>query len=138
MSTDPRTLQSITGEEMTDQEVSEITKKISFLIEETGRQQDNRSLCRDAHIECHELGQLLAQGFGRRRNWKLSPGRFTISALRDRRAAAVVGHLYEPLPEGIETWAQANGLKASFLEDFPSWYYPGWTKLVLIEKRATP
>ena len=30
-------------------------------------------------------------------------------------------------------WAAAQGLRASFPDDFPSWWFPGWTTLVLYE-----
>ncbi len=153
---------------MTDQQVLEIIEKISFLIEETGRLQDNPRRSRAANDRGRELGHILAVEFGRRHGWKLSDGTFTISALKnrkvhsscrkynpeeyfphsytdhgffyrwpDRRAAAVCGHLYPPIPEDIQNWAAQNGLKVSFPTDYQSWYYPGWARLVVIE-RVTP
>jgi hypothetical protein len=54
-----------------------------------------------------------------------------------RRAAAIAAHLYsnnwaEQMPK-LSAWAECYGLRASFPTDFPSWYYPDGTKLVVYE-----
>lgn len=54
----------------------------------------------------------------------------------DRRAAAVVGQPYALTADtrrDAEHWAAANGLRVSFPTDFPSWWYPGHSTLVLFE-----
>ena len=105
-----------------------------------------------------KLGEKLAVEFGERNNWKLSKTNFTIRALAEKkvstysmdyfygskyydhgyyyrdktkRAAALAVHLYH-IPEGIDNWAEKNKLQVSYPK-FPSWYYPGYTFLVLYE-----
>ncbi len=56
--------------------------------------------------------------------------------LKDRQPVGVVAHPYDisaEEPRGVHEWAAREGLKASF-PDFPSWWYPGRTSLVLFER----
>ena len=112
---------------------------------------------RGCHAEMAELQQRLAVDFGRRHGWMWSERPFTAETLArggvwdssgragaydstfcdhpygyrvDRRARALVAHLYDGGPDKILTWAAARGLQASF-PDYPSWWYPGQTTLVL-------
>ena len=111
--------------------------------------------------EIEELSHRLAVDFGRRHGWTLSDQPFTIRLLArggvyegfafsagyapefchhlswyraGRRAEAVTAHLYDAKDQQgeIMTWAKDRGLQASF-PDYPSWWYPGWTTLVLYE-----
>jgi len=52
----------------------------------------------------------------------------------NRRARALAVHLYNATGRhsDIMAWAAFNDLRASF-PDFPSWWYPGWTTLVVYE-----
>jgi len=57
----------------------------------------------------------------------------------DRRAAAVAAHLYGLTDETrwrCVAWAAAHRLDVAFPTDFPSWWYPGWTKLVVYTGNA--
>lgn len=53
----------------------------------------------------------------------------------NRRARALAVHLYDAKDRQGEilTWAKDRGLQASF-PDYPSWWYPGQTTLVLYER----
>jgi hypothetical protein len=53
----------------------------------------------------------------------------------DRRAAAIAAHLYHGTArrQGIVAWAEHHNLTATFPTDFPSWWYPGATTLVVYE-----
>ena len=57
----------------------------------------------------------------------------------DGTPAAVAGHPYDAdTPEqraGYEAFAARAGLRVTFPMDFPSWWYPGRTTLVLFEPR---
>jgi hypothetical protein len=58
----------------------------------------------------------------------------------DKRAAAVAAHLYdttlaEHSAASIERWAWQHGLRAQWPKDFPSWWYPGRTQLLVITAR---
>jgi hypothetical protein len=52
----------------------------------------------------------------------------------DGRPAALAVHLYDAEPEKVTTWAAEHGLQATFPTDFPSWWYPGWTTLVVYQR----
>ena len=55
-------------------------------------------------------------------------------------AVAVVGHLYNNLPSNkvaASVWAGQNGLSVAFPEDFPSWWFPGATILVVFTRAPT-
>ncbi len=55
----------------------------------------------------------------------------------DRRAAAVVVHLYnltDALEAQAQAWAVAHRLQVTFPVDFPSWWNPGGTRLVVYER----
>jgi hypothetical protein len=58
---------------------------------------------------------------------------------KDRKAAAVASHLYGEFHEAnrrdIDTMAAHLGLKAEWPEDFPSWWVPGGTTLVVYTAR---
>jgi len=59
----------------------------------------------------------------------------------DWRVAAVVAHRYglnDDTRQRCAAWAARHGLQAAFPTDFPSWWYPGWTQLVLYTRRAAP
>lgn len=74
------------------------------------------------------------------REWPFTDHRYAFR-WPDRRAAAVAGNPYDLGPDDTDgraraaEWAAINGLKVSF-PDFPSWWNPGHTNLVLFE-RAT-
>lgn len=54
----------------------------------------------------------------------------------DRRAVAVVGQPYDLGAEAMDEadqWAAGRCLRITFPTDFPSWHYPGRTRLVLVE-----
>jgi hypothetical protein len=108
------------------------------------------------------LKRRLARAFATLRRWEKSATAFTIETLDargteidllcerggrsyldhasyyrvGRNAAAIVAHLYgcgvERRAE-VEVWAAEHGLRATFPTDFPSWYYPGKTTLVVYE-----
>jgi hypothetical protein len=100
----------------------------------------------------------LADEFGRRHGWRWTYRYFDIAALRGESLASdafgdqfhypfgdhaffyrfmngwpasVACHLYDADPPRILAWAHAHGLQASFPADFPSWWFPGRTTLVV-------
>lgn len=102
----------------------------------------------------------LAKMFAADHNWKLSPSPFDIHVLAkqgvwgmrqmersihidhayyfrtsDRRAAGLAVHLYDNInthkQQEIRQWAGKNKLNAEYPTDFPSWWVPGSTTLVL-------
>jgi hypothetical protein len=105
----------------------------------------------------------LAIEFGRRNGWQLSDKWFSLCTLtrnglfdgspcpqypseqdyidhpyfyrKDRRARALAVHLYNATGrhDAIAAWAASNGMRASLPTDFPSWWYPRWTTLVVYE-----
>lgn len=107
-----------------------------------------------------DLRRLLAIEFGHRRGWKLSPRVFSPYCLErrgrrdsftvrcyscwpsdiadhpfayraDGRAAAVAAHVYDLDEAQARAWAGRQRLAVEFPTDFPSWWFPGWTRLVL-------
>jgi hypothetical protein len=104
-----------------------------------------------------DLQKEVAQAFGAARGWKLSVTSFSPAVLarrgvsgrpsgvdpalldhacyyrtHDRRAVGIVAHLYDLDADAVRAWARSYGLRASFPPE-PSWWYPGWKKLVLYE-----
>ena len=109
----------------------------------------------------YEAQGALAAEFGRRRGWLLVPREFGIRAVaagrvqepdqvyspsweewtcvdhsycyRDapKRAAALVVHLYDLDKDEVRKFAAQHGVIAEFPGAFPSWWYPGWTRLVV-------
>jgi hypothetical protein len=105
----------------------------------------------------------LAVAFGHRHGWTLSHSEFTLRCLArrahhdpyglfqgnadaldhpyfyraQRRAAAIAVHLYrgagDTAEDQVTAWAASHGLAASFPTDFPSWWFPGWTRLVVYQ-----
>jgi hypothetical protein len=98
----------------------------------------------------------MAREFGAARGWYLSHRDFSTTVLArrgvsgafevrdlafldhaefyrsaDRRAAAIVAHLYEVNEKLAEEWAAERALRVSFSS--ASWWYPGWTILALFE-----
>jgi len=61
---------------------------------------------------------------------------------KDRKAAAVAAHLYGIFDaakrQDIEDTAALYGLRVTWPEDFPSWYLPGRTTLVVCRPLAEP
>ena len=61
---------------------------------------------------------------------------------RDRKAAAVAAHLYGTFDaakrQDTEATAALHGLRATWPEDFPSWYLPGRTTLIVCTPLAGP
>lgn len=54
------------------------------------------------------------------------------------RASALVSHLYNMSPSiktAAQVWADKNGLSVSFPDNYPSWWFPGSTTLVLFTSR---
>jgi len=51
----------------------------------------------------------------------------------NRRAAALVTHPYDVDQAKMEAWATEHRLKVSFPTDYPSWWYPGRTSIVVYE-----
>jgi len=113
--------------------------------------------------EIRALQRRLAEEFGARRGWRLTRSDFgprTLALQRQRvylrtgigllpewhwphscsdhafyyrvvgRAAGMVAHLYD-VPSDLDEWATEQGLRASILAG--SWWYPGWTVMVLYE-----
>ncbi|CAK0750210.1 hypothetical protein CCP1ISM_3760002 [Azospirillaceae bacterium] len=55
------------------------------------------------------------------------------------RASALVSHPYgmsAAIRNAARTWADRNGLSVAFPEDFPSWWYPGDTTMVVFTRAA--
>jgi len=61
---------------------------------------------------------------------------------KDRMAAAVAAHLYGTFDaakrQDTEATAALHGLRVSWPEDFPSWYLPGRTTLIVCTPLAEP
>lgn len=61
---------------------------------------------------------------------------------RDRKAAAVAAHLYGTFDaakrQDTEATAALHGLRVTWPEDFPSWYLPGRTTLIVCTPLAGP
>ena len=61
---------------------------------------------------------------------------------KDRKAAAVAAHLYGDFDaakrQDTEATAALHGLRATWPEDFPSWYLPGRTTLIVCTPLAGP
>src|SRR5690606_13214878 len=61
---------------------------------------------------------------------------------KDRMAAAVAAHLYGTFDaakrQDTEATAALHGLRVSWPEDFPSWYLPGRTTLIVCTPLAGP
>ena len=61
---------------------------------------------------------------------------------KDRKAAAVAAHLYGTFDaanrQDIEATAALYGLRVTWPEDFPSWYLPGRTTLIVCTPLAEP
>lgn len=61
---------------------------------------------------------------------------------KDRKAAAVAAHLYGTFDaakrQDTEATAALYGLRVTWPEDFPSWYLPGRTKLIVCTPLAEP
>ena len=61
---------------------------------------------------------------------------------RDRKAAAVAAHLYGTFDaakrQDTEATAALYGLRVTWPEDFPSWYLPGRTTLIVCTPLAEP
>lgn len=61
---------------------------------------------------------------------------------RDRKAAAVAAHLYGTFDaakrQDTEAAAALHGLRVTWPEDFPSWYLPGRTTLIVCTPLAGP
>jgi hypothetical protein len=113
--------------------------------------------------EIRGLQRQLADEFGRRNGWQHSDKWFSLCTLvrngvyetetcpqypaegdyidhpywyrSKRRARALAVHLYSATGRhnDITAWAASNGMRASFPTDFPSWWYPRWTTLVVYE-----
>jgi len=147
------------ADELTDTQVrAAIGEMDSLLRKVQGETESTRQLRSMRH---YDLQQALAAEFGRRNGWTRTRRRFTLYALRnrkvfdgrsnqgqdgewfdyphydhgyfyrtpDKRAAAVVVHLYD-IPVDLDSWAAAHGLEA-LRPDFPSWWNPGGTELVV-------
>jgi hypothetical protein len=103
--------------------------------------------------------QRLAVLFGERHGWRLSRSDFSPSVLarrgwprelvdhgyfyrKDRKAAAVAAHLYGTFDaakrQDTEATAALYGLRVTWPEDFPSWYLPGRTTLIVCTPLAEP
>lgn len=116
-------------------------------------------------LEISRLRYCLAIDFGLRRGWTLSRTDFAPSVLakgklhggwqtpeewwsftdhtywyrRDRRAVAVATHPYTVTPcyrAEAGLWAETKGLTIDYPGDFPSWWVPGRTTLVLFTARS--
>lgn len=53
---------------------------------------------------------------------------------KNRRAIAMAVHLYDLEKKKIEKFAAKYNLVAEFPEDFPSWWYPGHTHLIVFRR----
>ena len=105
----------------------------------------------------------LAVAFGERNGWRLSKQYFALSELatlgteedirrtyrlryldhpcyfrEGQRPAAIAAHLYKGRSsnEEIAAFAARLGIVAEAIADFPSWYYPSATRLVLYRRKA--
>ena len=57
-----------------------------------------------------------------------------------RNAAALASHPYDVTKAtkiAAKAWAEANGLTVAFPDDFPSWWFPGDTTLVVFTRAQT-
>lgn len=98
---------------------------------------------------CFTLEQLAARTRSKTVRSRIERGAFNITAHaffycdRSGRPAAIAAHLYDWPNAGpeIETSCLTLGLRYEAVIDFPSWWYPGKTQLVLYtaqrERRAT-
>jgi hypothetical protein len=112
-------------------------------------------------FEGQDAQRRLAEEFGRRHGWRLSDSCFTLYQLGRRlskydhlidtfsltdhpffyrettkpyRPAALAVHLYDWCPKKeseVVELCKHYGLIREVVRDFPSWWYPGWTQLVL-------
>jgi hypothetical protein len=123
-----------------------------------------RAARHDLPILIRALQQQLATIFGERHGWRLSASGFAPAVLAgrdvsartadpangwtraaadhpffyraERRAAAVVAHLYRAADQdraAVRSWAAAHRLRVAFPTDFPSWWVPGATTLCVYE-----
>lgn len=125
---------------------------------------EKRGARHDLPILIRAVQHKLAMIYGERHGWRLSASRFAPAVLAgrdvsaragdpadgwsraaadhpffyraERRAAAVVAHLYRAADQdraGVGNWAAAHRLRVAFPTDFPSWWVPGATTLCVYE-----
>ena len=55
-----------------------------------------------------------------------------------KRSWMVAAHLYDRDMAACEAWAASHGLQAQAVDDFPSWWLPGRTSMVIYFRPAEP
>jgi len=134
--------------------IAELVRQIDLLIgqsERTKHQFKKERLRR--HIQ--DLTRHAAAEFGRLHRWHLSAQPFLLSELATRstdlqiirqlfdhayyyrdssgRPVAIAAHLYDwpEIGPDVEIFCEKAGLRYDAPADYPSWWYPGWTQLVI-------
>jgi|SRR5688572_14524345 len=134
--------------------IAEMTAQIEYLINQSERsdRESKRAVLRG---QIRDLTRRTAAEFGRGYGWRLTALPFTLAELagvsddipasraifdhpyfyRDSRGrpVAIAVHLYD-WPEvgpGIEALCEQFNLRYEAPAGYPSWWYPGWTSLVL-------
>lgn len=147
---------------MTEQEVGERIAELSRCIEgvaQAGRVNDRKLVETFANRE-EQLRKMLAATFGERHGWTVGkafdvwrfkpyhyrlPNYGTYPPILDHpyfywagdKPVAVVAHIYDYYERNckeVERFAADHGLTVQCCEDFPSWWYPGNSVLVVITK----
>jgi len=139
--------------------MEQLTAQIELLIDksERTRHESKREVIRE---QIKHLTRQAAAEFGRGRHWRLSATPFTLPELaglscevqvsrsvfdhpdyyRDSRGRprAIAVHLYDWPEVGpdVEGVCEHLGLRYEAPADCPSWWYPGWTQLVIYTARA--
>jgi hypothetical protein len=144
--------------------VDAMAARIAALIS-SAQPQERRTVERTRWNEIRSLQRQLAEEFGRRNAWEHNNKWFSLCTLvsngiregspcpaieypyvdhpyyyrKDRRACALAVHLYNATGrhDDIVAWAASNEMRASF-PDFPSWWWPGTTTLVIYESNLLP
>jgi hypothetical protein len=152
--------QAILGEESNESLLAKILKLREFSAAGRRAKMPQREMLPIYEAE-NAIKQEMAARFGRLHGWRYTPSRFPLPCLikgtrnngkahhvpypweyfdhrdhflhRDGGAVAVAAHLYTPSSETMaeaQEWGASQGLVVA-QPDFPSWYYPGRTRLVV-------
>jgi len=134
----------------------QIRAEMSFQISHPTSVSVDRAEMKKSNERENTLRNVLAREFGEIHDWRLTTRAFSLSRLArgmggwwpdpyepitsefldhpfyytySNRAAAIVAHPYNFNKTRSQEFAKSHGL-VLYLPDFPSWHYPGWTKLV--------
>lgn len=150
---------------MTSEEIAATAAELRELILEESNDPHLSRKARKRHFYIAELKNTLADEYGIQHGWKISHRSFTIEALArgfryggktfpgelyrffdhsfyfkdtEGRAVGIVSHLYDrPRPSDLKEMCDRYGLRAEEETSFPSWWFPGRTKMFLFTRRPS-